>query len=119
MICKNCKAQIKPSQKFCPKCGMEIKQKRKLSKKAQAFIACACCLVLIITGAIGGLYFYQNNHAVDDPDSNYIALEAGFTDVKVTDEKSALEAIASVADVIGIENGENELKISRLNWNLY
>ncbi len=115
MICKNCKAQIKPSQKFCPKCGMEIKQKRKLSKKAQAFIACVCCLVLIITGTIGGLYFYQNNHAVDDPDSNYIALESGFTDIKVTDEKTALEAIASVADVIGIENVENELKISNTN----
>ncbi len=115
MICKNCKTQIKPSQKFCPKCGMEIKTKKKLSKKAQAFIACACCLVLIITGTIGGLYFYQNNHAVDDSDSNYIVLEEGFTDVKVTDEKTALEAIESVADLIGINNAQEELLIERID----
>ncbi len=115
MKCKNCKAEIKTSQKFCPKCGMEIKTKKKLSKKAQAFIACVCCLILIITGTIGGLYFYQNNHAVDDPDSNYIALEAGFTDVKVTDEKTALEAIESVADVIGIDDVQKGLLIERID----
>lgn len=115
MKCKNCKTKIKSNQKFCPECGAEIKPKKTLSKKAQAFIACACCLVLVISGTIGGLYFYQSNNAIDDSDSNYIALGAGFTDVKVTDEKSALEAINSVADVIGIENVEEELKISSTN----
>ena len=115
MKCKNCKTKIKSSQKFCPECGAEIKSKQTLSKKAQAFIACVCCLVFIVSGTIGGLYFYKSNGTADDYDSNYIALEAGFTDVKVTDGKSALEAISSVADVIGINNVDNELKISSTN----
>lgn len=112
MKCKKCKTKINSNHNFCPECGAEIQPKKTLSKKAQAFIACACCIVLVISGTIGGLYFYKSNNTIDDSDSNYIALEAGFTDVKVTDEKSALEAISSVADVIGIENIQEELKIS-------
>lgn len=115
MKCKNCKTKIKSNHKFCPECGAEIKPKRTLSKKTQAFIACVCCIVFVISGTIGGLYFYNSNSIAHDSDSNYIALEQGFTDIKVTDEKSALEAIASVADVIGIESVEDELKISSTN----
>lgn len=115
MKCKNCKTKIKSNQKFCPECGAEVDHKKTLSKKAQAFIACVCCLVLIISGTIGGLYFYNNANSMNSFDSNYIALESGFTGVNVTDEKSALEAISSVADVIGINNVDNELKISSTN----
>ena len=115
MKCKNCNTEITENQKFCPECGAEIKPKKTLSKKAQAFIACVCCLALIISGTIGGLYFYNNANSMNSSDSNYIALESGFTDIKVTDEESALEAISTVADVIGIENVEKELKISSTN----
>ena len=108
MKCKNCNTEITENQKFCPECGAEIKPKKTLSKKAQAFIACVCCLALIISGTIGGLYFYNNANSMNSSDSNYIALESGFTDIKVTDEESALEAISTVADVIGIENVEKE-----------
>lgn len=110
MKCKNCKKELKPNQKFCPECGAEINTKKKLSKKAQAFIACACCLVLIITGTIGGLYFKNSVENNNEEDSNYIMLNEGFTDVKVTDEKSALEAINTVSDIIGINDVNNELK---------
>ncbi len=48
-------------------------------------------------------------------DLNYVSLNEGFTDVTVKDEKSALEAIASVADTLGIENVEKELKICDVN----
>ncbi len=110
MKCKNCKTKLKSNQKFCPECCAEVKVK-KMSKKERALITCVCCLVLIISGTIGGLFFYKNNSPnISDSDSNYIAFEAGFTDVKVTDKKSALEAIASVADVIGIYNAQDELQ---------
>lgn len=115
MKCKNCKSKIKPNQNFCPKCGKEIKPKKILIKKTQALIACVCCVVLIVSGTIGGLYFYKSNNTIDDSDSNYISLEPGFTDIKITDEKSALKAISSVADVIGIENVDDELKIISTN----
>lgn len=48
-------------------------------------------------------------------DLNYVSLNEGFTDVVVKDEKSALEAIASVADTLGIQNVEKELKICDVN----
>lgn len=115
MRCNSCKTKIKSNQKFCPECGAEITPKKTLSKKAQAFIACVCCLVLIISGTIGGVYFYYSNNTNNNSDSNYIALAPGFTDVKITDEKSALKAINTVANVIGIENVEEELKISSTN----
>ena len=41
--------------------------------------------------------------------------EEGFTDVKVTDEKSALEAVASVAEIIGIKDVEKDLKVVSTN----
>ncbi len=48
-------------------------------------------------------------------DLNYVSLNEGFTDVAVKDEKSALEAIASVADTLGIEDVDKELKICDVN----
>lgn len=48
-------------------------------------------------------------------DLNYVSLNEGFTDVVVKDEKSALEAIASVADTLGIKNVDKELKICDVN----
>ena len=115
MKCKNCKAEIKTSQKFCPKCGTEIKTKKKLSKKAQAFIAGACCLALIVSGTMGGLYFYNNKNVTTTSDDNYIVLDAGFTDILITDEQSAIEAVDSVSDILGIDNAENELQVSSVN----
>lgn len=46
---------------------------------------------------------------------NYICFDEGFTDIKVTDEKSALEAVASVSDAIGINDAEKELKVKSID----
>ncbi|MGN0523937.1 MAG: M4 family metallopeptidase [Eubacterium sp.] len=112
MKCKNCNNKINSNEKICPNCVTEMKPKKALNKKAKAFIAFACCVVLIISGTIGGLYFYRQNNIKDEYSSNYISFGADFTNVKVTDEKSALEAISSVAEIIGIENVEKELETS-------
>lgn len=48
-------------------------------------------------------------------DFNYVSLNEGFTDVVITDEKSALDAVASVADTLGIKNVEKELKVCDVN----
>lgn len=121
MKCKNCGEKVANKEKFCPKCGEEITyknqdNKKSLNKKSKAVIAVICSLVLIISGTVGGLYFFRNHtDNLTDSDSNYISFSEGFTDVLVTDEKSALEAIESVADVIGIKNAKKELKISSTN----
>ncbi len=84
----------------------------KISKKLKIIISLICCIALITSAVFIGMHFYNKNASSVSSDNNYISLEYGFTDVKVTDEKSALKAISSVSDVIGIENVEEELKIS-------
>lgn len=121
MKCSKCGEKLKNHGAFCPNCGAEILPKKQnvhksLSKNAKAVIACVCVVALLISGTVGGLYFFRNHtDNLTDPDSNYISITEGFTDVLVTDEESALEAIKSVDDVIGIENVDDELKISNIN----
>lgn len=136
MNCKNCGAELKEDQKFCAKCGTPVGEKQQMEKvannsdketnvgvkkikrrkKMKALIACVCCLAVIITGTLGGLYWhFSSNNKISESDKNYVYLENGFTDVKVTDEQSAIEAVASVADCLGIENVEKELKVSSVN----
>lgn len=120
MKCSNCGKKVKKEGTYCLSCGKEImrepKVKQKLSKKAKVIISVVCSIAILISGIIGGLYFYfSRNDIPTDPDSIYVSFSEGFTDVTVTDENSALEAIASVADVIGIKNAEKELKISSTN----
>ncbi len=121
MKCSKCGKKLKNQVEFCPNCGAEILPKKQnarksLSKKAKTVIACVCIVALLISGTVGGLYFFKNHtDNLTDLDSNYISFTEGFTDVCVTDEKSALEAIKSVEGVIGIENADDELKISSTN----
>lgn len=121
MFCEKCEAKAKEKIVLCSDCGAEILPKKQnahksLSKKAKAVIACVCVVALLISGTVGGLYFFRNHtDNLTGLDSNYIFFAEGFTDVLVTDEKSALEAIKSVAGVIGIENVDDELKISSTN----
>lgn len=42
-------------------------------------------------------------------------LTEGFTNVRITDEKSAIEAVGSVADVLGVIDVEKELKVINVN----
>lgn len=51
----------------------------------------------------------------DLSDLNYVSLNEGFTDVVVKDEKTALEAVASVADMLGIKDVNKELKVCDVN----
>ena len=46
---------------------------------------------------------------------NFVSFEKGFTDIKVTDSNSALQAVSAVGSDIGIDNPETELKISNGN----
>lgn len=85
-------------------------QKKKVFKIA---IVVLCCLAVIVSSVIGALYLFNGNdsasadYVVDD----YNCFAEGFTDVLITDEKSAIEAVGSVDSALGIKDAESELEI--------
>lgn len=100
--------------------------KSKQSKK-KIFIILIIAIFVVGAGVTGFLLFkdrlFQPNsdmqvseeQLVELSNENYKVFEKGFTDVKVTDEKSAIESVNSVADVLGINDVEKELKIVSTN----
>lgn len=115
MKCKNCKNKLKNNETFCGKCGSEVIKTTKNSK-SKKIIALVCCFAIILSGTIGGLFFYnKKSKSTLDIDGNYNCFTEGFTDVLVTDEKSAIEAVASVGDALGVKDAEKELKVTSVN----
>lgn len=125
MNCKRCGKEVNTGMKYCPACGAEVqsepaeagmKQKNSRKKKMQAAIACICCAVLVISATVGAVILNRDNDAGQSTsDENYVYLDSGFSDVEITDSSSALEAISSVKDMIGIENAQEELKSSSMD----
>lgn len=125
MICKNCGTEINETQKYCPRCGVQIstdysknskKNENAKSNKLKAMIACVCCIALVICATIGTVVWKQHNSPqLSESDENYVYLDGGFSDIEITDSSSALEAITSVQDMIGIENAQEELKPSSVD----
>lgn len=87
----------------------------KNNRLIKIIISLISCIAVITSAIFIGIYFYNKSNSNNFSDDNYISLDYGFTDVTVTDEKSALEAISSVSDVVGINNVDDELKISSTN----
>lgn len=87
----------------------------KNNRLIKIIISLLCCIVVITIAIIIAIHLNNKNDSNNFSDDNYISLDYGFTEVKVTDEKSALKAISSVADVIGISNVDDELKINDVN----
>jgi len=90
------------------------KKNKKGRKAAAAAVAVLLCVALIASGGFVGLGFLKDR-GNDYKNSSYNAFTEGFTDISVTDEKSAVEAVASVADTIGIGDVEKELKVISKN----
>ena len=91
---------------------------KNISKRMQITIAICCCVAILIGCIGGGLYWLINSLTTDSEslsNQNYISMEEGFTGVKITDEQSALAAVASVSDSLGITDAEQELRISRVD----
>ncbi|MBQ3088091.1 MAG: M4 family metallopeptidase [Clostridia bacterium] len=90
-----------------------IKKKNK-SKKTKALIAIICSICIVI-----GTVFVVNIFGSSDSElpsfGDYNSFMEGFTDVLVTDKKSAIKAAASVGDVLGITDAEKELKVVSVN----
>lgn len=116
MRCANCKHKTNRSEKYCPNCGSEIKKHKKSSKRMPVIIACICCLALIFSGLFGGIMLFSNKtDNVAALDGNYNCFLEGFTDVIITDEETAIDAVASVAASLGIVDAEKELKVAEVS----
>ena len=95
-----------------------------MKKSIKKIIIVSVSILLVIGICVGSfliLRSIQDNTKLEDKRSessnnNFMFFEEGFTDVKVTDEKSALEAVASVAEVIGISDVEKELIITSTDY---
>lgn len=92
------------------------------SKTQRTKIRIIIISVLLVIGICIGTFIIINLNNSSKPniteeklvelsDENYVVFEEGFTDIKVTDEKSALEAVGTVADVLGISDINQDLKI--------
>lgn len=124
-----CKCGIKiqdDNAAFCPNCGNKIaevniettinnKEAKRPKKKIRIIIACILSFAILVVGTIGGLSFFKNKPADLKTDVNYTAYTESFTDVLITDEKSAIEAIASIGDTLGIKDANSELKVTFTN----
>lgn len=114
--CHQCGAALADGQLYCFQCGTAVdlsqQQAPKKSNLGKVIIALVCCIVLLITGTIGAVVLLRKKPAAESTADTYVAMDSGFGDIAVTDESTALEAVKSVADVLGIRDAENELKLT-------
>lgn len=114
-FCGKCGQELDKKTKLCSQCDQTILNKKKKRKKTViAVIAVVCCISIITVGVLGVLRF-SNKDTVSNTNSDYVFFSEGFTDVKITEEKSAIEAVASVSNVLGITNAKEELRVDSVN----
>ncbi len=114
-FCANCGQKVDKKTGLCPQCDQaNLKAKKKRKKLVRTVIVVVCCIGIIATSIFGALIFL-NKVTVPYTYGEYNSFMEGFTDVIITDEKSAIEAVASVSDALGIQNAESELKVSFTN----
>ena len=95
-------------------------------KKSAKKIIAVSAIAVFVAGIATAAVLLLNNGAKDDKtpaesakidtvalsNENYVGFGEGFTDVKVTDESSAVKAVATVADTLGIADAEQELRVT-------
>lgn len=126
-FCMKCGRELNPDTGSCPVCSnasndennnqQTNKSKKKSSRVIKKVIAVAVVIGIIIASISVTLVLKKDKNLSVEAlsDSNYISLSEGFTDVVVKDETSALEAINSVAEQLGIINAKEELKTININ----
>lgn len=118
--CNNCGREVN-DESFCAYCGHEIKTQSQKPKKTKSkkspikiIVILLCCVTLVTSGIIGAIKIFGNDKN-EDTYGFYNSFAEGFTDVKITNETTAIEAVASVADMLGVKDTENELEVSRVD----
>ena len=99
MKCKNCNTDIKKGQKFCPKCGSEIKNKNSL-------LLVAAVIILLVVAVTLTFVFTKSrtNSSKESPLSTTVATE---TENKTTTQESTTsttEKVETTAEVYHTES---------------
>lgn len=124
MKCPGCNARLKSDDLFCYRCGTKIEpptpkpQKEKSGKKPLIVVLSVIAAVGVGTSSFFATRYFLENSADKKAqewaaisDSQYAVFEKGFTDVKVDDKDTAIEAVSSVAEAIGITDVQEELYV--------
>ncbi|MBQ8469420.1 MAG: hypothetical protein IJ547_02375, partial [Clostridia bacterium] len=88
------------------------KQEKKNNKAL--YVALAVLLVVaLLAGSLGGVWYRKTRGdvLVEQSNSLHKSLAAGFTDVKITNKTSAVEAVQSVKEKLGLNDAEEELEV--------
>lgn len=119
MYCTTYKQELEHNMECslaCSNGGDDGIKKCKVKILLRKVIVAAIIIGIIISGVFVVFTIKNNNLSPEDlSDSNYVAFSDGFTDVLVDDEISALKAIDSVAEKLGITNVKDELKTLSVN----
>ena len=105
-FCENCGSPINLETGVCPKCTQSNKVKKR------KVIVPIVAVVLAVVIAVGSIIIVPKLKKLNATSSEYTSFSYGFTDVKITDEASVIEAINSVSDVMGITDVDAELKVA-------
>lgn len=81
-----------------------------MKKKRISFLLAALVAVNLLSGCVNNT---ENKTETKQPAGGYVNLDAGYTDVKVVDEKSAIQAVESVKEQLGIANVDEDVKVTQ------
>ena len=102
MKCNKCKNKINKGENFCSMCGSEVVRASN-NAKSKKIIALVCCVAIILSGTISGLFFYnKKSKSTLDIDGNYNCFTEGFTDV-ITVELDNTESTENTTTTISNE----------------
>ena len=72
-------------------------------------------LVVILIASTARIVIWKFTAFDDGGADSFVLLSDGFTDIKITDEESALTAIEDASETLGLKNVKRELKCDRIN----
>ncbi len=111
-FCVECGQRLNPKYQLCERCN-KSEIKKKMRKKKTKIVFAVLCPALMICAVVS--FFVASQQKTSNASVNYNSFAEGFTSVLIVDEESAIEAISTVADNLGIQSPQEELKVVDIN----
>lgn len=113
-FCGKCGSRLDDKGK-CPNCKTEESKLFSLNTVKQKPWIGIVAIVLVLAIVVGTISIISVCFRKDDPkiDNLQLPIVGKFTDKKITDGQSAIQAVQEVADDLGLENAAEELTVKR------